>query len=88
MALNTANLNRTASGCAWGEVRHGVFHYKTDDAAAAVETNGYFDDAADHFTEGVGDIIHCVLDADGTPALKTYLVTRAAGDIALTAAAA
>lgn len=83
MALNRDNLNRSSSGCADNEVRYGVFHYKTNDNKAAVETNGYFDAAAEHFTEGVGDILHVVTDADGTPRLHTYLVTRTAGDIAL-----
>lgn len=88
MALTQDNLRRTAEGCADGEKRYGIFHYKTNDAKAAIETNGYFDAAADHFTEGVGDILHVVADADGTPGLLTYVVTRNAGDIALTLATA
>jgi hypothetical protein len=76
---------RIASGAYDGELCYGVFQGITDDAVAAVETNGYLDEHADSFTEGVGDIIHIVIDKDGTPALKTYLVTRTAGDIALTA---
>ncbi|MGB3626024.1 MAG: hypothetical protein WA989_09350 [Henriciella sp.] len=84
MALTTANLRRVSEGCADGEKRHGRFMYKTDDTKAQVETNGYFDAAAEHFTEGVGDVLEVITDADGTPVLHTYLVTRTAGGIALT----
>lgn len=88
MALDTKKLRRTSEGCADGEKSYGIFHYKTDDAKAAIETNGYFDEAADRFTEGKGDILHVVASAGGTVALLTYVVTRTAGDIALTLATA
>lgn len=84
MALETKRLRRIAEGCADDEMSFGVFMYKTDDAQAAIETDGYFDDAAGYFSKGTGDILHVVADADGTPELLSYLVTRDGGDIALT----
>ncbi len=60
--------------------------YFTNDDAAAVETDGYFDVAADRFNDG--DMLSCALDLDGTKARKDYIVTKTTGDVALTAAAA
>lgn len=76
---------RIANGAYDDEKAYGVFHAISNDLVAVVETDGALDEYADSFTEGTGDIIHIVIDHDGTPALKTYLVTRTAGDIALTA---
>jgi hypothetical protein len=56
--------------------------YVTNDDRAAVETNGYFDTAAERFQ--TGDIIFCSMDLDGTPAFAAYGIVRTAGDIALT----
>lgn len=76
---------RIANGAYDDEKAYGIFHGISNDVVAVVETDGALDAYADSFTEGTGDIIHIVLDHDGTPALKTYLVTRTGTDIALTA---
>ncbi len=60
--------------------------YFTNDDAATVETAGFFNVAYLDFQSG--DQINCSLDLDGTPALKSYVVTRTDTVIALTAAAA
>lgn len=87
MALTPDTLQRVGSGAKVGTKTYGVYHYITEDAVAAVATNAYFDALAERFTEGVGDIIHVVHTAAGVAGLRSYLVTRTAGDIAITAAA-
>lgn len=82
MALKSTPT-RVATGAYDGEKSYGIFHAVTNDTAAEVETNGYLDQYADSFTEGTGDILHCVNDQDGTARLRTYLVTRTGSDIAL-----
>lgn len=59
----TANPNQVSS-----------FAYATDDAAAVVETAGYFNAARGLFT--VGSIIQSIMAvAGGTPVAKNYVVT-------------
>ncbi len=54
-----------------------LWHYATNDADTVVEANGYFDN-----TEmGLGDILLCSLDLDGTPEVKTYIVSVGSGDL-------
>ena len=60
--------------------------YVTNDAAAAVETSGYFDTIASRIK--TGDQLTVSLDLDGTPALKQYVMINTSGVITLTAAAA
>lgn len=48
------------------------FAYATDDAAATVETAGYFNNARSLLS--VGDFIAAVCAASGTPVLKNYVV--------------
>lgn len=68
-------------GSGSGSVRS-VWAYVTNDAASVVETDGYFDGDATKFT--TGDIILASMDVDGTPAVKTYVVTASSTDVALT----
>ena len=49
-----------------------LWHYTTTDLAAAVDTAGYFDDAADMLR--VGDMVMANVDTDGTPAAGIFLV--------------
>ncbi len=51
--------------------------YASADAAATVETAGYFNAASS--TLGKGDIIEAVLAISATPVNKTYIVTSASG---------
>lgn len=50
-----------------------VYAYKTTDAIAAVNTEGYFNSLAD--TLAVGDLIYCVTST-GTTAVATLTVVR------------
>jgi hypothetical protein len=55
-----------------------LWHYTTVDAAAVVDTAGYFDAAAEMLR--VGDIVIANVDTDGTPAAGLFLVkSNAAG---------
>ncbi len=72
----------TAEG---GSVTANIFHYITNDDEAAIETDGYFDDAYKYFNHGGTDMIFVTADRNGTPAFLAYGVTRTAGDIALVA---
>lgn len=47
--------------------------YKTDDAAADVDTAGYFNDEVNILP--IGSIIDVVVDAAGTPAFGRFVVT-------------
>lgn len=61
--------------------------YSTNDLAATVETDGYFDLAADKLGQPSTGWILADGDIDGTPFTKWYRFTAAAGDVALTAGA-
>lgn len=67
-----------------GSITANIFHYITNDAEAAIETDGYFDAGAEYFTKGGADVLWVSADRDGTPAGLAYVVVRNAGDIALT----
>lgn len=56
--------------------------YVTNDDAAAVAASGYFNAVANRIK--TGDQVQCSLDLDGTPALRTYLLTNTAGVITTT----
>ncbi|WNK00114.1 hypothetical protein L2D14_01490 [Thalassospiraceae bacterium LMO-JJ14] len=49
-----------------------LWHYTTVDTAAAVDTAGYFNDAADMLR--VGDMLFANVDTDGTPAGGIFYV--------------
>lgn len=53
--------------------------YVTNDDAATVETAGYFNALAGRLK--VGDQIDCSLDIDGTPALRSYIVSSNDGSV-------
>lgn len=67
IALN--ELKRIGDGVG----KNAVWHFVTNDTAALVEADAYFDDAANYLT--VGDTITGVVDLDGTPAGIALQVT-------------
>ena len=76
MSYDVKGLYRIAAGGAIGIGANSVkstYSYHTNDDAAAVETSGYFNGAAALFSKG--DIILAALDIDGTPALRSYVVS-------------
>jgi hypothetical protein len=57
-----------------------LWHYTTVDAAAAVDSAGYFDAAADMLR--VGDMIFANVDTDGSPAAGIFHVNaNSAGSV-------
>lgn len=50
-----------------------LFLYRTDDTPSDAQTPGYFDPAVDHYSLSGGDIVFCVSDAAGTPALNALV---------------
>ena len=50
-----------------------MWHYKTVDDTAAIETSGYFDSAVEMLRKN--DLLVINIDTDGTPATKFYIVT-------------
>ena len=54
-----------------------LWHYTTDDAAAVVDSAGYFNEAAHMLC--TGDMIMANVDTDGTPAAGIFLVNANAG---------
>lgn len=56
-----------------------LWHYTTADAAAAVDSAGYFNDAS-HMLR-TGDILMANVDTDGTPGAGLFLVSANAGGI-------
>ncbi|MCA0425415.1 MAG: hypothetical protein LCH61_19240 [Proteobacteria bacterium] len=66
LVVGDASGNPTASTIS-------AFRYATADAAATVETAGYFNGARALLT--VGSIIVSVMAIGGTPVLKSYVVT-------------
>ncbi|MEL6290006.1 MAG: hypothetical protein AAFQ35_14695 [Pseudomonadota bacterium] len=85
MALNKNHLARTGS---WSGPRSTIskWGYATDDASAVVEAGNYFLEA--HGFLSVGDQIDVSLDLDGTPAMKSYVVTASSQSTVTIAAAA
>lgn len=51
-----------------------IYHYMTTDADTDVEADGYFDGVLNDGL-AVGDVILASIDVDGTPELKSYIVT-------------
>lgn len=49
-----------------------IYAYSTPDAAATVDTEGYFNDLSD--TLAVGDLIYCVSSTGTTPVAALYYV--------------
>ena len=56
-----------------------LWHYTTTDAAAAVDTSGYFNDAADVIR--VGDMVLANVDTGGTMAAGMFLVSSNTGTV-------
>ncbi len=56
-----------------------LWHYTTTDTAAAVDTSGYFNDAAD--VVRVGDMVLANVETGGTMAAGMFLVSSNTGTV-------
>lgn len=54
-----------------------LWHYATVDTAADVDTNGYFNEAADMLR--TGDMVMANVDTDGTPGAGIFLISSSTG---------
>jgi hypothetical protein len=63
-----------------------IYSYVTNDTAELVEANGYFD-GIDNDPLVVGDVIMAVVDEDGSPGHRMYVVTVGGGDVTIRRAA-
>jgi hypothetical protein len=72
MAFNSKNLSVLAYANGFT-----LWHYATIDAAAVVDSGGYFN-AAEHMLR-VGDMVMANVDTDGTPAHGMFVVNANAG---------
>ncbi|MEW6256831.1 MAG: hypothetical protein AB1592_12825 [Pseudomonadota bacterium] len=61
-----------------------LWHYSTNDDHSTVSATNYF--ASKRAVLGVGDIVWCSLDLDGTPALRVYMFNAvpASGNVTVT----
>lgn len=89
--LGTGRIRRINEGVAYSPAGTGLgvkniclWHYATNDAAAAVEAAGFFNSMANDLP--VGSIIFASLDLDGTPTAKQYVVTANTGTVVTVAA--
>lgn len=74
MTVNTKNLSVLAYSNGFT-----LWHYKTNDASADVDTEGYFNDVS-HIMN-IGDIIIANTDQDGTPASGIFTVLSNTDDV-------
>lgn len=80
MAYNAKSLSRSSFGAAYDagvQKSVGLYIYATTDAAATVETAGYFNDARARLK--LGDQILASMVLGGTPVAKHYIVTAVPG---------
>lgn len=63
--------------------KNAVYRLDTNDTAAVVEADAYFDGVFDDELNA-GDFILATLDRDGTPEAKIYFVTAGGADVAVT----
>lgn len=61
-----------------------IYQYSTNDAAAVVEADGYFDGILDNGLKK-GDIIFASMVRSGSVVSKSYTVTAGGADVALVA---
>ena len=76
MAYTSDTLKMVSTGArppSGGAAHPGLFHYATNDTQATVAGSNYFNSAAGVLVKG--SIIFVSGDLDGTPALRTYMVT-------------
>jgi hypothetical protein len=78
MAFQTKNLSVLAYANGFT-----LWHYTTQDAAADVDTAGYFNGAAEMVR--VGDMVLANVDTDGVPASGIFLVNANAAGVVDTA---
>ena len=83
MAYSATSLVRIASIAVAMGRSISVHGFGTPDAAATVETSGYFNAARGRLAKG--DIIMAAMVIDGTPVLKNYVVTAvpASGNVTI-----
>ncbi len=74
MAYNSSNLSALTYANGFT-----LWHYKTNDDAAVVDTSGYFNDAAGMLR--VGDFIFGNFDLDRTPSHGVMVVLSNAGGV-------
>lgn len=82
MAYDVKNIKRFAIGATLGTgstATAGLWHYKTNDAAATVETANYFNSLVGEMN--VGDVIWASLAQATAPIGKTYTVTANSGTV-------
>lgn len=93
MAFSSRSLSRVSMQVVVGSTagapkdnQVSLFLYATDDAAAVVETAGYFNTAREQLQKG--DQISASLAVSGTPVLKHYVVTASpsAGNVTIAVA--
>lgn len=81
--IGNGRIRRTGAGISYGSgatiKQLQDWELATNDDAAAVETTGYFNSLATSMK--VGELIHARLDLDGTPQLRTYMVTANDGSV-------
>ena len=85
MAFSASQLRAISEGSALGTAPgnvNQVYFYRTNDTAAVVEANAYFDGALNNGLKA-GDVIFCLLDEDGTPVFKIYHVTVGGADVTI-----
>lgn len=84
MTVNKLELRciDTGAGAAGDTGAMNIWRLVTNDNAAAVEANAYFDGVHDNGMQA-GDIIFATLDKDGTPLVKIYHVTAGGADVAI-----
>lgn len=89
MAFAQTGLKAIATGGAVdtgsGSVKT-IYSYVTNDTAELVEADGYFDGIANDPLVA-GDVIMAVVDADGSPGHRMYVVTVGGGDVTIRRAA-
>ena len=82
MPVNEKEIILVATGAAPGGsgTVNNQYFMSTNDTAAAIETDGYFDGAFDNGLNK-GDVIIASVDIDGTIDLKMYQVTVGGADV-------
>ena len=79
MAYDVKNIKRFAIGATQNSITAGIWHYKSADAVATVETANYFNALAAELQ--IGDIIFASLVMGGSPVGRQYMVTANTGTV-------
>lgn len=84
VTLGNGQISRVQSGVPLGNVTRSRWWLVTDDVDTVIEAANFFDPIGKKMA--VGDIIDASIDMDGTPELKTYMVTAISAAYAVTVA--